>query len=502
MRRRQTQVPNTAQHRLSFPTKADAAPASPRRARAFVTGETAHLYIGEQRADEYLRERGYGWIVALRQELAQVDLTLLEVNYLGGGRPPYAPQLMLGLIVYGLLSHRTTLRQLEQLAALDVGAWWLCGGQQPDHSTIGDFITRHAAVLTEEFFSELVRGLVHRRGIAAGVVAGDGTVIESAASRFGMLRREASAPRDPAPPDGEGPAPPRGPWSAPSDPAAVVQPRKDGPKRPAYRPSLLVHERGLIVAQHVEPSSEPAAIPPLLAQHQQVFAAGPTRVLLDANYHTLDLLQGCAEQGVDVLCPAGRTDTALWTKRGAGGRFGKGQFTYDAERNAYRCPAQQWLTVRSRSRHHKGRRYVAYTTAACAHCALRAQCTTARTGRTVIRFEGEEIKEAMRWVLEQPRARRAYRRRGPIVERPFAELRERQGLRRFRRRGLLGVRVEFALHCIAFNLKWALRPRARGLRGQFRPLRGWWRCLAYGAAVGPTRGFHHAIPSSRFSLAA
>lgn len=40
-----------------------------------------------------------------------------------------------------------------------------------------------------------------------------------------------------------------------------------------------------------------------------------------------------------------------------------------------------------------------------------------------------------------------------IVEPCFAELRERQGLRRFHRRGLPGVRVEFALHCIAFNLK-------------------------------------------------
>ena len=499
MRRRRTQVPNTAQRRLNFALSSGASTPRARRRRAFVTGAPEELYIGEQRADDYLRERGYGWIVALHQELAQVDLTLLEVNYLGGGRPPYAPQLMLGLIVYGLLSHRTTLRQLEQLAALDVGAWWLCGGQQPDHSTIGDFILRHGAVLTEEFFRELVRGLVRRRGIAVGVVAGDGTVIESAASRFGMLRREATAARGPVPPDGEGP---QGPWTAPSDPTAVVQPRKDGPKRPAYRPSLLVHERGLIVAQHVEPSSEPAAIPPLLEQHQQVFAAAPTRVLLDANYHSIELLQGCADQGIDVLCPAGRTDTAGWTKRGPGGRFGKGQFVYDAERNAYRCPAAHWLTVRSRSRHHHGRHYVAYTTEACAGCSLRAQCTTAKSGRTVIRFDGEEIKEAMRWVLEQPHARRAYRRRGPIVERPFAELRERQGLRRFRRRGLLGVRVEFALHCIAFNLKWALRPAAGVRRAPLRPGRRWWRRFGYGAAIRPLPMFRRALSDVPLPLAA
>ena len=42
------------------------------------------------------------------------------------------------------------------------------------------------------------------------------------------------------------------------------------------------------------------------------------------------------------------------------------------------------------------------------------------------------------------------------MERPFAEFRGRQGLTRFHRRGVAGARVEFALHCIAFNLKWAI----------------------------------------------
>jgi hypothetical protein len=59
-------------------------------------------------------------------------------------------------------------------------------------------------------------------------------------------------------------------------------------------------------------------------------------------------------------------------------------------------------------------------------------------------------------VLSHPAARAKYRRRQAIVEPCFAELRERQGLRRFHRRGLNAVRAEFALHCIAFNLKRAV----------------------------------------------
>ena len=59
-------------------------------------------------------------------------------------------------------------------------------------------------------------------------------------------------------------------------------------------------------------------------------------------------------------------------------------------------------------------------------------------------------------VMQQPAARRRFARRKAIVERSFAELRMRQGLTRFHRRGESGARVEFALHCIAFNLKWAI----------------------------------------------
>jgi hypothetical protein len=59
----------------------------------------------------------------------------------------------------------------------------------------------------------------------------------------------------------------------------------------------------------------------------------------------------------------------------------------------------------------------------------------------------------MATVLAQPQARERYRRRASIVEPIFAELKERQGLKRFRRRGPTGARVEFALHCLAFNLK-------------------------------------------------
>jgi hypothetical protein len=122
-----------------------------------------------------------------------------------------------------------------------------------------------------------------------------------------------------------------------------------------------------------------------------------------------------------------------------------------------------------------GQSYREYGGAPCGECSLRRQCTKSKQGRTVKRFEGDEYKEAMAQVMLHPLARLAlpfggglaYGLRKAIVEPIFAELRERLGLTRFRRRGLEGVRLEFSLYCMAHNLK-----RAPALKGAWAALFG------------------------------
>jgi transposase len=485
---RHKELPELQQQALAF-EEAPALAVKPEPGGArFIEDAPDGLFLGAQRLDHFLRENGLGWVVRLRTELERLDYTALETAYLGGGRKPYHPRTLLGLIVYGILNRAWSLRELEELAIRDVGAWWICGGKRPDHSTIGEFIQRHRAVLTEEFFGAVVQALIRRLHITPGVVAGDGTVMEAVASRYATLKREAArqaataaaaaavgAPQDEAlrhvaahhaevlttlearcearEQKGRSAEHTR---VAPAELEAVVQPRKDGVVRPAYRPSVLVHVSGLIVGQAVHPSSETAVVPTLLNQHRTAFGTEPPAALLDGAYCTPAVLHEMVERNIDVLTPAGKARGADdWEKRGPRGRFGKAQFRYDEERNAYHCPAGQWLGQVRRGREH-GTAYQMYATAACGTCPRRAQCTTSKHGRTVKRYEGELIKELMAEVLRQPRARARYRQRAELAERPHAELRFRQGLTRFRRRGVAGAGVEYALHCLAFNLHWAV----------------------------------------------
>ena len=98
--------------------------------------------------------------------------------------------------------------------------------------------------------------------------------------------------------------------------------------------------------------------------------------------------------------------------------------------------------------------YVRYRGRECEGCLLRTQCTkSTKAGRTLKRYAGEEYKEAMATVLQQPAALRHWRRRSALIEPLFADLRGRQRLTRFHRRGLAKVKLEFALHCVAYNLR-------------------------------------------------
>lgn len=253
---------------------------------------------------------------------------------------------------------------------------------------------------------------------------------------------------------------------APAEPEAIYQPRKDGVRCAAYKPSVLVERSAsggevgavkiqLIVGQGVHPSSEPALFHTLLAQHLKSFGCDPTTVLADAGYASLKIFADCCERNLDLLCPSGRARGAAdWAKRGSQGRFGKPAFAYDPQHDVYRCPAGGELLPEQRlNTDRAGRSYRRYWGVACSDCALRTQCTNSQSARMLKRYTNEEFKEGMLEVMLQPRARARYRARGAIVERVFAEIRERQGLKRFHRRGLFAVRAEFALHCIAFNLK-------------------------------------------------
>jgi len=191
----------------------------------------------------------------------------------------------------------------------------------------------------------------------------------------------------------------------------------------------------------------------MLDQSERVTETQVKELLLDAGYFDDEVIAAALERDISLLCPEGQWPAT--TKEG--GSYPKSAFSYDAHTDTYRCPAGQTLIRISQSKETPRTQAISvYATSSCAGCPLRANCTKDAQGRRIKRYPEDEQREALRFVMQHCQARRIFSQRKAIVEPVFSSLRGQQGLDRFRRRGLLAVRREFALHVMAHNLSRAV----------------------------------------------
>jgi transposase len=468
----------------STPQAGPAAGGPRKQAPRFQEPDPGSIRINEQCLDQLLKQLGQHAPLRVRAWLGQMSFEQFERAYEPGGRPAYAPRAMVGVILSGIMQGISSLRDLERFARTDLGCWWVSGAIMPDHSILGRFIQRHAGLLTEEFFDQLTGKVLKLTGSGAGVVAGDGTVIEAAASRYRQMRAEAlaealQAAREAAQGDSEPSArveqleraqsileqrrqerQARGKDASglsinPHEPEAVVQPQKDKQRYAAsYKPSVLANDKRVIVAAQVHASSETAVVSQLLDQAQ-----GQGKIdtaLFDAGYFASDIIEATAQRHIELLCPEGQSQGRDWNKH-SDKRLPKSGFDYQADGDCYRCPGGHTLTPVARyNGNASAAPYTEYGTRACAGCPLRAQCTRSARGRRIKRYAIDAHKDALRAKMAQAEVRQRYAQRQAMVEPVFSALRDRQGLQRFRRNGLAAVRVEFALHAMAYNLSRAL----------------------------------------------
>jgi transposase len=450
--------------------------------RVFKERDPRGIRFGGLWLDEYLEKAGIKEPFVVRGLLEKQDWQAFEGRYGVGGCAAYAPLAMTGLILYGVMQGVETLRGLERLARTDVGCMWVTGGITPDHATIGRFIVQHGDLLGGEFFESLTQAVLRKTGSGTGRVAGDGTVIQAVASRYTTIKREAAellakqaCERAADSGDTDKHADAQGvletlegriearkqKMSAEAaeqvkislnEPEAVVQPLKEGGYAPSYKPSVLVNEGRVVVAYAVDPSNETVVIPGMVAMAERIGREKIRELLLDSGYFDHGVLSESIERDIDLLCPEGKgRGDGSWEKTTK--YYSKSVFVYDEERDVYTCPRGHEMNPVERCRGTEKRvGYVRYGTPACAVCAYRSECTQSAEGRKIKRYEGDTAKDVLREVMKDPRARARYRKRQGMVEPVFGYLKRVLKLTRFRRRGLLKVRVEFGLYVLAYNL--------------------------------------------------
>lgn len=226
-----------------------------------------------------------------------------------------------------------------------------------------------------------------------------------------------------------------------TDPDASVSRRGKGASKLEYQIHRGVdpkHE--VITATEVTPGevNEAHRMMPLIDKHQANTGKTIDTAVADSKYGTIDNYLSCQERGINP-----HFNSLEQTQQGAGkyeNIFPKEDFTYDAEKDVFICPAGKIL---KRRKYYKKRKHYEYIASAgtCKACELRYKCTKSKAGRTLKRHVQQDELDAMLIQAASRESRRDIKTRQHLMERSFARS-KRYGYKRARWRRLWRVQIQ------------------------------------------------------------
>jgi len=114
----------------------------------------------------------------------QLDLSAIESTYETEerGQPPYHPQMMTKILLYGYCVGVFSSRQIQKKLVEDVGFRMLAAGNEPDYRTIADFRKLHLSVL-QGLFDQMLQIALPAGTMKLGRVMLDGSKVKANASK-------------------------------------------------------------------------------------------------------------------------------------------------------------------------------------------------------------------------------------------------------------------------------------------------------------------------------
>ena len=408
------------------------------------------------------------------------------------GRPAYDPRDLLKLYIYGYLNRIRSSRRLERETHRNVELIWLLRKLRPDFKTIADFRKNNTKAL-QALFREFVLLCKQLDLFGAELLAIDGSKFKAVNNKhknFTQAKLE-KALQDI---DEKVEQYLRDLDAADSEESSVHQPTREElqkkienlqerqkryrgfveeitasgetqlsltdpdsrsmPKSPkvdvGYNVQIAVDsQHKLIVAQEVTNAvTDDDQLSPMALRAKETLGVERVRAVADMGYYHGHEIKACEEAGIDAYVP--KPSTSANTKLGL---FGKERFTYDPQKDCYRCPRGEELTFRFETTE-LGRHIRYYATGACRSCPLKEQCTRNKGGRRITRWVDEHILERMEERLKaNPEIMQE---RKQLVEHPFGTIKHTDDQGYFLMKGLQNVRAEFSLSCLAYNLKRAI----------------------------------------------
>src|SRR5256714_11846142 len=131
---------------------------------------------------EWLPEKHLAYFVS--DVVDHLDLSSMDAVYGNEkrGQPPYDPQMMTKLLVYGYCVGVFSSRRIQQRLTEDIAFRVLAAGNAPNFRTISDFRKIHLGTL-EGLFEQVLKIALEAGAMKLGRVALDGTKVKANASK-------------------------------------------------------------------------------------------------------------------------------------------------------------------------------------------------------------------------------------------------------------------------------------------------------------------------------
>lgn len=171
----------------------------------------------------------------------------------------------------------------------------------------------------------------------------------------------------------------------------------------------------------------------------------PEYVAVDAGYKTPYICKTLMDQGIRPVMPYKRP----MTKKGF---FKKYDYVYDEYYDCYICPNNQRLNYRTTNR--EGYREYKSDPQVCINCPYRSQCTDSKNcTKLVTRHIWSHYLEEAEHLRHTDINKEIYAKRKETIERVFADMKEKHGMRWTTLRGLKKVSAQATLVAACMNLK-------------------------------------------------
>src|ERR1700684_1768592 len=446
---------------------------------------------------------------AIWELIGRLDLSSfyasIESSAAEGGRPAFAPQLLISLWVYAYSQGIGSAREVARRCEYDPAFQWLTGLLEVNYHTLADFRVEKQKEL-DELFTQVLAALSKEGLITLEQVMQDGTKIKALASsrsyrqeetirehlkraqrrvaEMGDPRNEESSPkakqaqaraRREQQERLESALEELQKWQArksgekakketrvsTANPQARVMHQPDGGLALSYNAQISTDAaHGLIVGVAVtQEPNDSGQLLPAVDRLEQRLEKKPQQMVADSGYTTRENIEKMAGREIDFL----GTMRYENVPRGANlpNRVPASACPYLPEKDHCVCPQGKVLHPAGQRKRRAGVIYHLYEARLedCQACPRKPECCpdNQKRGRSVAHPEESPVVIAFRKKMASEEARKQYRRRGRIVEFCHAWIKSKLGLRQFHVRGLKKVQMEMLWACLTYNLQHWIR---------------------------------------------